>query len=53
MNECCCNTGSGNVMWMKFRMDQDNTVEPSNNIGLYDTSFIAPDILLYQLIPHC
>jgi hypothetical protein len=24
-----------------------------NDIGLYDTSFIASDILWYQLIPHC
>jgi hypothetical protein len=30
------------------------TVEPGyNDIGLYDTSPIASDILLYQLIPHC
>jgi hypothetical protein len=24
-----------------------------NDIGLYDTSSIASDILWYQLIPHC
>jgi hypothetical protein len=31
-----------------------NTVQPGyNDIGLYDTSLIAPDILWYQLIPHC
>jgi hypothetical protein len=36
-----------------FRMLQ-NTVEPAyNDIGLYDTSYIASDILWYQLIPHC
>ena len=30
------------------------TVEPAyNDIGLYDTSSIASDILWYQLIPHC
>jgi hypothetical protein len=30
------------------------TVEPSyNDIGLYDTSPIASDILWYQLIRHC
>ena len=30
------------------------TVEPGyNDIGLYDTSSIPPDILWYQLIPHC
>jgi hypothetical protein len=31
-----------------------NTVEPGyNDIGLYDTSPIASDIVWYQLIPHC
>jgi hypothetical protein len=31
-----------------------NTVEPGyNDIGLYDTSPIASDILWYQLIPRC
>ena len=31
-----------------------STVEPGyNDIGLYDTSFIASDILRYKLIPHC
>jgi hypothetical protein len=31
-----------------------NTVEPGyNDIGLYDTSHIASDVLWYQLIPHC
>ena len=30
-----------------------NTVEPGyNDIGLYDTTSIASDILWYQLIPH-
>jgi hypothetical protein len=30
------------------------TVEPGyDDIGLYDTSPVAPDILWYQLIPHC
>jgi len=30
------------------------TVEPGyNDTGLRDTSSITPDILLYQLIPHC
>jgi hypothetical protein len=30
-----------------------NTVEPGyNNIYLYDTSSVAPDILCYQLIPR-
>jgi hypothetical protein len=30
------------------------TVEPGyNDIGLYNTSFMASDILWYQLIPHC
>jgi len=24
-----------------------------NDIGLYDTSYIASNILPYQLIPHC
>jgi hypothetical protein len=28
-------------------------VEPGyNNIGLYDTSSVTSDVLLYQLIPH-
>jgi hypothetical protein len=31
-----------------------NTVKPGyNDIGLYDTSPTASDILWYQLIPHC
>jgi hypothetical protein len=31
-----------------------NTVEPDyNDIGLYVTSPMAPDILLYQLIHYC
>ena len=31
-----------------------NAIEPGyNDIGLSDTSSIAPDILWYQLIPHC
>jgi len=31
-----------------------NTVEPGyNDTGICDTSYIAPDILSYQLIPHC
>jgi hypothetical protein len=31
-----------------------NTVQPGyNDIGLYDTSSIASDILWYQLVPHC
>jgi hypothetical protein len=31
-----------------------NTVEPGyNDIGLYDTSPMAPDMLLYQVIPYC
>ena len=30
------------------------TIEPIyNGIDLYDTSSIPPDILRYQLIPHC
>jgi hypothetical protein len=29
------------------------TVEPGYNIGLCDTSSTPPDILWYQLIPHC
>jgi hypothetical protein len=30
------------------------TTEPVyNDIGLYNTSLIASDILWYQLIPHC
>jgi hypothetical protein len=30
------------------------TVESSyNDMSLYDTSSIVPDILWYQLIPHC
>ena len=30
------------------------TVKPGyNDIGLYNTSLIASDILWYQLIPHC
>jgi hypothetical protein len=34
--------------------DKKNTVEPGYNvICLYDTSYIASDILWYQLIPHC
>jgi hypothetical protein len=33
---------------------QASRVEPGyNDIGLYDTSPIASDILWYQLIPHC
>jgi hypothetical protein len=40
-----CGTGS-TAPWI--------TVEPGyNDIGLYDTSSIALDILSYQLIPHC
>jgi hypothetical protein len=32
----------------------NNTIEPGyNDIGLCHTSFIASDILWYQLIPHC
>jgi hypothetical protein len=32
---------------------KQNTVEPGcNNIGLFDTSAIASDILWYQLISH-
>jgi len=31
-----------------------NTVEPGyNDVGLYDTSNIASDILLYQFNPYC
>ena len=31
-----------------------NTVEPGyNDIGLYDTPYIALDILWYQLITRC
>jgi hypothetical protein len=31
-----------------------HTVETRyNDIGLYDASSIAPDVLWYQLIPHC
>jgi len=30
------------------------TLEPCyNDIGLRDTTYIASDILWYQLIPHC
>jgi hypothetical protein len=33
---------------------EPNTVEPVyNDIGSYDTSSIASDILWYQLIRHC
>jgi hypothetical protein len=42
---------------MKCMVDTElaiNTVEPGyNDIGLYDTSSTASDILWYQLIPHC
>jgi hypothetical protein len=31
-----------------------NTLEPGyNDIGLYDTSSIASDMMWYQLIPYC
>ena len=35
-------------------MTEVYAVEPAyNDIGLYDTSSIASNILPYQLIPHC
>jgi len=35
-------------------MWSENTVERGyNDIGLYDTSSIAPDILRYQSFRHC
>jgi len=35
-------------------MGEKITVEPGyNDIGLYDTSSIASDILRYQVAPHC
>jgi hypothetical protein len=46
-------------MWVGMllpRLSNINTrrVEPGyNDIGLYDTSSIASDILWYQLIVHC
>jgi hypothetical protein len=34
--------------------EKGSTLEPGyNDIGLYDASSIASDILWYQLIPHC
>jgi hypothetical protein len=40
--------------YLKQNPDNVYTVEPGyNDISVYDTSSIASDILLYQLIPHC
>jgi hypothetical protein len=42
-------------MSRQMRMDYKKltAVEPGyNDIGLYNTSYIASDILWYQLIPH-
>jgi hypothetical protein len=37
-----------------LKLQATYTVEPGyNDIGLYDTSLIASDILWYQLIPRC
>jgi hypothetical protein len=48
----------GLVNWLHVSLNLSKreliTVEPGyNDIGLYDTSPIASDILWYQLIPHC
>jgi hypothetical protein len=42
------------VLWDVKLFQLANTVETGyKDIGLYDTSSIASDILWYQLIPRC